>query len=187
MKKTLLFVAIALIVGLVVGFFVGRAALERQWSQPYSQVSPSTERSNPSGDPSGNPSPKAGTRVLKPMPIGKSRAALLPMTERDAVRSNVGAVGAGDDGVELHVVVENHGACTLTSLSGVAYGFDAFGKPAALLKGGENFVAFASNATLEPGSKTMVAEPLKDAEDATLAIAHIDRTTCADGTSWTRQ
>lgn len=183
MKKTVLFALITLIVGLVVGFFVGRMLLEKQWSQPYTQVSPATERTNVGA----NPSPKAGSKVLKAMPIGRSRAALQPVVEKDAVRSHVAAVGAGDEGVELHVVVENHGACKVTSLAGIAYGFDAFGKPAAVLKGGENYVAFESKDAIDPGAKKMVALPLKDAEDATLAIAQIDRTTCADGTSWARQ
>ena len=183
MLKTILFAAITLVLGLILGFVLGRVTLERQWSQPYTQVTPSTQ----SRSQGGNPSPKAGTKVLKPMPIGKSRAALVPMTEKDPVFSHVSAVGANEDGVELHVVVENRGRCTVTSLSGVAYGFDAFGKPAPLLKGGENFVAFESKAPLEPGKKQTVAEVLKDIDDATLAVAHVDRTTCADGTSWTRQ
>jgi hypothetical protein len=184
MMKTILFAAIALVLGLIIGFLVGRVTLERQWSQPYTQVSPATEKKN-EGAP--NPSPKAGTKVLKPMPIGKSRAALRPMAEKDPVFSNIAAVGANEEGVELHVTVENRGKCTVTSLNGVAYGFDAFGKPAPLLKTGENFVAFESKAPLEPGKKLIVAEILKDVDDATLSVAHVDRTTCADGTSWTRQ
>lgn len=183
MFKTILFTAIALVIGLILGFVIGRTTLERQWSQPYSQVAPGTEQKSRGG----NPCPKAGTKVLKPMPIGKSRAALVPMTEKDPVFSTVSAVGANEEGVELHVVVENRGKCTVTSLSGVAYGFDALGKPSALIKGGEHFVAFESKVPLEPGKKQTVAEVLKDIDDATLAVAHVDRTTCADGTSWTRQ
>ena len=183
MMKTILVAAIALILGLVIGFLAGRFTLQRSWSQPYTQVTPSTVMKSEGH----NPSPKAGTKVLKPMPIGKSRAALEPMAAKDPVFSNVAAVGANEEGVELHVVVENRGTCTVTSLTGVAYGFDAFGKPAPLLKGGENFVAFESKAPLEPGKKLTVAEVLKDVDDATLSVAHVDRTTCADGTSWTRQ
>lgn len=183
MLKTVLVVAIALVLGLILGFVLGRFTLERQWSQPYTQVAPGTEQ-KAAGH---NPSPKAGTKVLKPMPIGKARAALKTMTAKDLVVSSVAAVGAGEDGVELHVVVENNGKCTVTALSGVAYGFDAFGKPSPLLKGGENFVAFELKTPLEPGKKTTVAEPLKDVEDATLAVAQIDKTTCSDGTTWARQ
>jgi len=183
MMKTILIAAIALVLGLIIGFVTGRFTMERSWSQPYSQVTPSTVQKSAGH----NPSPKAGTRILKPMPIGKSRAALKPMAEKDPVFSNIAAVGANEEGVELHVTVENRGTCTVTALSGVAYGFDAFGKPAPLLRGGENFVAFESKAPLEPGKKLIVAEVLKDIDDATLAVAHVDHTTCADGTSWTRQ
>lgn len=183
MLKTILVAAIALVLGLILGFVIGRFTLERQWSQPYTQVEPGTEQ-KAAGH---NPSPKAGTKVLKPMPIGRARAALKPMTEKDPVVSSVAAVGSGDEGAELHVVVENRGKCTVTALSGVAYGFDAFGKPAPLLKGGENFVAFDMKTSLEPGKKATVAEPLKDVEDATLVVAQIDRTTCSDGTKWARQ
>jgi hypothetical protein len=183
MLKTILFAAIALVIGLILGFVIGRFTLERQWSQPYTQVAPGTEQ-KAAGH---NTSPKAGTKVLKPMPIARSRAALKAMTEKDPVVSTIGAVGAGEEGVELHVVVENHGKCTVTALSGVAYGFDAWGKPSPLLKGGENFVAFEMKTPLEPGKKSTVAKPLKDVDDATLAVAQIDKTTCSDGTSWARQ
>ena len=184
MVKTILFAAIALVLGLIVGFVLGRFTLERQWSQPYTQVPPGSQTNKSEG---GNPTPKVGTKILKPMPIGRSRLALKGMTDKDPVVSNVASVGSSDDGLELHVVVENHGACTVTSLGGVAYGFDAWGKPAALNKGGETFVAFESKAPVEPGKKATVALALKDVDDATLALAHIDRTTCADGTSWARQ
>jgi hypothetical protein len=183
MLKPILFAVVALVLGVILGFLLGRMTLERQWSQPYTQVSPAAEQKSAGG----NPSPKAGTKVLRPMPIGKSRAALQAMTEKDPVFSTVAAVGANEEGVELHVVVENRGKCTVTALSGVAYGFDAFGKPAPLNKGGETYVAFESKAPLEPGKKTTVAEALKEVEDATLAIAQIDKTTCSDGTSWARQ
>jgi hypothetical protein len=183
MMKTILIAAIALVLGLIIGFLTGRFTLERSWSQPYSEVSGATEQKNAGL----NPSPKAGTKVLKAMPIARSRAALEPLTAKDPVFSKVAAVGAGDDGVELHVVVENRGTCTVTSLSGVAYGFDPHGKPSPLLKSGEHFVAFESTTPLEPGKKLTVSEALKDVSDATLALAQIDKTTCADGTSWTRQ
>ena len=184
MVKTILFAAIALVLGLIVGFVLGRFTLERQWSQPYTQVPPGSQNNKSER---GNPTPKVGTKILKPMPIARSRLALKGMTGKDPVVSNVGSVGSSDDGVELHVVVENHGACTVTSLGGVAYGFDPSGMPAALNKGGETFVAFESKGPVEPGKRTIVALPLKDVDEATLAIAQIDRTTCSDGTSWARQ
>lgn len=180
--KTVLYAAIALVLGLILGFLMGRLTLERQWSQPYTQASPPPAK----GD-HVNPSPVAGTKVLKRMPIGKSRAALRSLTEKDPVVSGVAAVGAGDNGQELHVVVENRSTCTVTSLAGVAYGFNALGKAASLNVGGVTYVAFESKAPLEPGKKATVALPLKGADDATLAIAQVDQTACADGTTWKRQ
>ena len=186
MTKTILFVAIALVLGLILGFVAGRMLLERQWSKPYTQVSPATEQKAADG----NPSPKAGTKVLVPMPIGKSREALKALTAKDLVVSSVAAVGGDEEGLELRVVVENRGPCTLNLVEGVAYGFDPLGKPAALLKGGENYMAFSafSKRPLEPGKKRIVQRALKEGsgDDATLAIAEIDHTTCTDGTSWTR-
>jgi hypothetical protein len=182
MLKTILFAAIALVFGLILGFVLGRFTLERQWSQPYTKALPPGGKGELQ-----NPTPPAGSKVLKPMPIGRARVALHGLTEKDHVVSDVAAVGSGDKGVELHVMVENRSTCTVTSLSGVAYGFDALGKPATLNAGGETYVAFESKAPLEPGKKATVAQPLKGADDATLALAHVDRTTCSDGTSWTRQ
>jgi hypothetical protein len=182
LQKTILLAAITLVFGLVLGFVLGRFTLERQWSRPYTQALPPGTKGELQ-----NPSPVVGTKVLKPMPIARTRAALHTMTEKDPVVSNVAAVGAGDTGVELHVVVENRSKCTVTSLGGVAYGFNAHGKPSALNAGGETYVSFESKTPLEPGKRATVAQPLKGSEDATLAVAHVDRTTCADGSSWTRQ
>jgi len=182
MKKIVLFATIALVVGLVLGFLLGRFTLERQWSKPYAQALPPRTKGERQ-----NPSPPVGATVLKPMPIGRSREVLRGFTDKDQVVSNVAAVGSGESGLELHVVVENRSTCTVTSLTGVAYGFDAHGKPSALNAGGETYVAFESKVPLEPGKKATVAQPLEGADDTTLALAHIDRTTCADGTTWTRQ
>lgn len=183
MLKTALIAAIALIVGLILGLLLGRFTLERKWSQPYTQAPalPAGGSEQPQ-----NPSPFVGSRVLKPMPIGKTREVLRAMTDRDPVSAPVAAVGAGESGVELHVVVENRSPCTVTSLEGVAYGFDAYGKPSVLNSGKATYVAFSSSAALEPGKKATVALPLRGAELATLAVAHVDRTACADGTSWKR-
>jgi hypothetical protein len=181
--KTALLLAIVLFAGLIVGYLFGRFTLERQWSQPYTQAGPP-----PTGAPDEiNPSPTPGTKVLKAMPIAKSRAALASMTGDDPVVSHVAAVGWGANRAELHVVVESHAKCTVTSLGGVAYGFDPLGMPAPLNKGGATYVAFTSKTPLEPGKTTTIAAPLKGIEDATLAIAQIDRTTCADGTTWARR
>ncbi len=182
--KIIVAAVVALVVGLVIGFFAGRVLLEHKWSQPYAVLTPSEATKAAEG---ADPSPPAGTKVLKPMPIGRARVALAELTASDPMRSPGASVGAGEDGVELHVVVENKSACKITGASGVAYGFDPRGRPAATNKHGEPFVAFKLEAPLEPGKKAIVSEKLRFAESATLAVAHIDATTCADGTAWKRQ
>ncbi len=176
----------ALVLGLVLGYFLGRAATERQWSSPYAEVSPADEAKASSAKDAA-PTPRAGTRVLKSMPIGRARLALASTTAKDPVLAPVVAFGSGRDGIELHVVVENQGKCTVKSLEGVAYGFDPYGMPAKANAAGEPYVAFSFTGTLDPGKKELVAARTRHAETATLAVAHVDRTTCTDGTSWARQ
>jgi hypothetical protein len=175
-----------LVLGIVIGWVLGRTMLERQWSQPTTQLSPGDEQRAASKD--ADPTPKAGTKVLKPMPLQRARLAAKDLTKNDPVVMQVGAVGNGEDGCELHVDLVNNGKCVVTSLDGVAYGFDAFGAPAKVNKGGENYVAFAEDKlTFEPGKHHLVAQKLRYPETASLAVAHVDHVKCADGTSWSRQ
>ena len=183
--KLVIVAVVALLVGLAVGFFAGRGMLERKWSQPYARVSPVEESRYAHND--SDPAPKSGAKIVKPMPIGKARAALAAMTAKDAVVATVSSVGADENAVELHVTVENRGTCKLTGASGIAYGFGPRGLPAPTNKHGENLVSFKLESPLEPGKHTTVAQKLRYAEAATLAIAQIDATECADGTSWKRQ
>lgn len=177
--------AVALVVGIVLGFFLGRSAAERQWSQPYAQVSPAEEQKSASAK-DADPTPKAGTKILKPMPIGRARMALAQFTGKDPVLAPVAAFGSGDKGLELHVVVENKGTCTLKEVSGVAYGFDAYGRPTKANAAGESYVAFTHKGEIAPGAKDTAAALVKNAELATLALAHVDHTTCTDGSTWSR-
>lgn len=172
--------------GLAIGVFVGRFVFERQWGQAPLVLSASDESRSSSQE--ADPTPKAGTKVLRAAPIGRTRLALTTMTANDPVVATVVSIGAGEDGTELHVTIENHGTCKVTSASGVAYGFDARGRSSALNKHGEHYVAFeGTKLALEPGAHTMVPLKLRYAEDSTLGAAHIDATTCADGTSWKRR
>lgn len=186
MPKILIPVAIvvALAVGIAIGFFVGRSMLERKWADPLTTITPDAEKRASAGE--ADPTPKAGTKILKAMPVGRARAALKTFTEKDPLVAAVSDFGSGDNGIELHVVVENRGKCAVTEMSGVAYGFDAFGMPAKANKNGETYVAFASDAGVEPGKKVLVAQLLKNAGDATIAIAQVDHAKCADGTTWAR-
>ncbi len=182
MRRSLAFVLVGLLVGLTVGFFLGRWWLEREWSQPM-QLLHSDSR-----PPRGDPSPTLGTRGLPPMPLARSRRALASYTARDPLVLRVGAVGRDGPDTELHITFENRGRCTVRSFGGVAYGFDAFGRPSQMNVGGEHFVAFASqSASVSPGAQEAFAYPLHWAEQASLVVAHVDRVECDDGTRWARQ
>lgn len=183
-KKLVLVALVALLVGGLAGFLAGRALLERSWSQPYATLSPADATRYADG---GDPAPKAGTQILRALPIGKARAALAALTAKDPAVVTVGSVGADDAELELHVTVENRGSCTITGGSGVAYGFTPTGQPAPTNKHGEHFAAFKIDAPIEPGKHAIASQKLRFAGKATLALAQVDATECADGTTWKRQ
>lgn len=183
-KKLVLVAVVALLVGGLVGFFAGRALLERRWSQPYAALSPADAARYADG---GDPAPKAGTQLVKPMPIGKAREVLASLTAKDPAVATVASVGADDSEMELHVTVENRGSCKITGGSGVAYGFSPTGASAATNKHGEHFAAFKVEGPIEPGKHVVSSQKLRFAAQTTLAIAQIDVTECADGTTWKRQ
>lgn len=188
MVKIVVAAVVALVIGLLIGFFAGRALLEKQWSQPYDTVS--ARQYEKSSRDNADPTPPANTKVLEPMPIGRSRKVVRQMTEKDPVVVLVAAEGSGDNGVDLHVVVENHAKCSVKEVSGVAYGFDAKGRPAKMNKAGEPYVAFKGDFTkepIEPGKHATVEQKLAYVDVATNGVAHVDAYTCADGSSWRRQ
>lgn len=190
MNKTILAALGALALGLLIGFFVGRWLLERSWRQPQMLLSPD-EQHRLAGD-DADPVPPANTRILRPMPLERARQAWREIVKSDPVRSPVAAVGNGADGAELHVDLLNNGKCTVTSVSGVAYTYDAWGVPSKSNKHGENFVAFSAGTgedklEIEPGKHYLVAQRLRYPETASLAIAQIDSVACKDGAPWQRQ
>src|SRR5262245_51776227 len=131
---------IGLIVGLVIGIYVGRSMLERDWSQPkvLERLSAADAHRSEKGD----PAPKEGSTVLGKVPLARACAVLTEFTSKDPVVLKVGAVGNTDNGVELHLVLNNRGKCKVTELSGVAYGYDAYGRASKMNQGGEHYVAF---------------------------------------------
>jgi hypothetical protein len=186
MSKTIIAAVVALLVGGIIGFFVGRWMLERSWRQPQMLLSPSEQQRLAADD--ADPVPPAGTKILRPMPLERARLAAKEIVKNDPVRSTVAAVGNGDEGAELHVDVVNNAKCTVTALSGVAYGFDAWGMPANVNKHGENFVAFSEDKLeIEPGKHYLVAEKLRYPDTASLVVAQIDSFSCKDGPPWKRQ
>lgn len=184
-RRTLvLWVLVGLVVGLVVGFFVGRYTLEQSWSSPVVRVTPDMARASSSAG--ADPTPEASARVLRPMPLARTRQALVAFTHDDPVIVQIGSLGRGD-GMELTLRIENRGKCEVTSVKGVAYGFDAWNKPARLNAGGEHYVTFrADKLSLPAGSKAQPTTPLKHPDTASIVVGHIDEFSCADGTSWRR-
>lgn len=168
----------ALAAGTAIGFVVGRSTLARRWDAPFELA--------PAAPADGDPAPAAGARVAKAMPIGRVRLALADVIAHDPVLVRSASVGASDDANELHVMVENRGSCTITKLAGVAYGFDPHGLPAKTNRDGSNRVAFEGDVVLPPGKKAVIARQLRYAAAATLAVAHVDTTTCSDGPAWRR-
>lgn len=186
MRRSTLIAVILLVVGLLVGWFGGRYALERQWSEPLATLAPGDVRRSSAGN--ADPTPAAGTRVLRPMPIQRSRAAIRELVANDPMVMSVGDVGRDDHLMELHLTLRNRGRCTVTGLEGVAYGFDAWGQPARLNRAGEHYVAFRSTGLdVAPGTSTQQGYALRHPLTASLALAQVERVTCADGTRWARR
>lgn len=186
MTKTIIAAAVALLVGLAIGFFVGRWMLERSWRQPQMLLSPAESTRLAKDD--ADPVPPAGTKVLRKMPLERARLAAKDITKNDPLVLAVGSVGNGDEGAELHLELENKGKCTVTSFSGVAYGFDAWGAPQKVNVHGEHFVAFGGDKIeIEPGKHYLHAQKLRYPDTASLVVAQVDQFSCKDGPGWKRQ
>jgi hypothetical protein len=178
-----------LLLGLILGFVVGRAILERQWSNPVTTIRPRDyERSSRDG---ADPTPAVGTRILTPLPLRRLRAVAAELIGKANLRIDLTSFGNGEDGASLHLMMKNNASCTITTYEGVAYAYDAHGRPTKANLAGENYISFASS-TLEakpaiaPGEKFIHEQKLKHPETASLGLAYIDRYTCADGTVWHR-
>jgi len=177
-----------LLVGLLVGIFLGRFLLEREWSQPAVLLRVSAADARRSTGKDADPCPKEGALVLGPAPVARARMVLAEITKSDPLVITVGDVGNSDEGNELHLDLRNRGKCAVKSFSGTAYGYDAYGKPSAMNKGGEYYVAFGEDnvADLGPNQTHSLNMLLHHVSVASLAVAHVDQVTCADGTKWAR-
>lgn len=182
--RFVLVVLVVLAIGVAIGWLVGRWELERRWAEPIVVGVDDHARSS-EGD--ADPTPPVGAHVLAPMPIQRARQALAAIVADDPVRLRVGSVGRSDGEMYLHLTLENHGACTVREVEGVAYGFDARGMPARLNRAGEQYVAFHTDTlSLAPGAHEIVEWPLHHPHVASLALAQVERVGCTDGTLWTR-
>jgi len=188
MRKTMLIGGICLAVGLALGILLGRFWLEREWSQPSVLERLSAADAQRSTGKDADPAPAAGSLVLRNAPVALARRALSELTRQDPVVMIVGDVGNTDRGHELHLDLKNRGKCQVTAFSGTAYGYDAYGTPRPINKGGEYYVAFSEEnvSDLGPNQTHSLAMLLHHADIASLAIAQVDRVTCSDGTKWAR-
>jgi hypothetical protein len=181
-------VALALLVGLLIGFVVGRAMQESQWSKPVTTFSAAdAQRYAVSG---ADPVPEANSQILAALPLLKMRAAASNFTANDPVQITLVSFGNGEDGGELHLMLQNNAPCVVKSIRGVAYAYDANGRSVVANAGGARFVAFASTTEaplhLEPKKKQVFAQVVHHTETASLGVAHVDSYTCEDGKTWTR-
>lgn len=187
--RNLILVGVAgLVVGLILGAIIGRSLLEREWSQPGVLKRVSAADAQRSTGKDADPSPKEGSLLLGPAPLSRARMVLAEITKSDPLALTVGDVGNSDEGNELHLDLKNRGKCAIKSFSGTAYGYDAYGKPSAMNKGGEYYVAFSEdNVTdLAPDQTHSLSLLLHHVNVASLAVAHVDQVTCTDGTHWSR-
>jgi hypothetical protein len=188
MRKIVLVGVACLIVGVLIGWFSGRFMLERYWTQPLvlkRLAAADVERSTGVG---ADPVPPLSSVVLRPAPLALSRIALADVTRNDPLVMTLGDVGTGDETSQLNLDLVNRGKCTIRAYSGVAYGYDAYGVPSRMNKGGEHFVAFSEKLErgVEPSQRHSFSMPLKHHDTASLVLAQVDRVECADGSRWAR-
>lgn len=187
-KQTILVGLAALVIGLVIGIFVGRALLEHEWSQPAVLQRLSQADAQRSTGKDADPVPAVGSLVLGKAPLARARLIMADVTKNDPVVLSIGDVGNSDEGLELHLDLKNRGKCAVKSLSGTAYGYDAYGSPARMNKGGEHYVAFSATdlSDLGPGQEHSLNQLLHHADIASLAVAQVNQVTCTDGSKWAR-
>jgi hypothetical protein len=176
--------AACLLLGLLGGYFAGRWKLESEWKQPIMLVAPDATGRRSAVDQ--DLAPPAGSRILRPMPLERTRLAARAVTEKDPLVMTVGTVGRGDEGDELHLTLENRGACAVAGYEGVAYGFDAWGNPSPLNASGENYIGFVETASIAPKATYQHSTKLKYRSVVNLVVAQVDRVVCADGVRWQR-
>lgn len=192
MKKFILpaTVVVALLVGIALGFVLGRITLERKWSDPFMVVTAKDhERSSTKES---DPTPPVGARIFRELPLARMRMEAQKLTVNDPLKVTLASFGNGEDGGELHLMMQSDDTCTIKEFSGVAYAFDAFGRPAKANKSGEPYLAFTATLTgadqkaIAPKGKYIHSQKLKHTDTASLGVAHVDSYTCDNGKIWKR-
>lgn len=188
MRKVIVVGSICLVAGLLIGWYAGRFMQERYWTQPLVLKRLAAADVERSSVPGADPVPAVGTVVLRPTPLERARRVIAEITRADPLVVTLGDVGTGTAGSQLNLELKNRGKCSVSAFSGVAYGFDAYGRPSQLNKGGEHYVAFAEKnvSDLAPSAMHSLAMQLHHNETASLVVAHVDQVKCADGSRWAR-
>ena len=188
MRKLVLIGVACLVVGLLLGILIGRAMMEREWSQPAVLQRVSAADAARSTGKDADPTPKVGSLLLGPAPLARARMVLTELVKSDPVVAGVADVADVVDGNVLNVDFLNRGKCNVTAFSGTAYGYDAYGKPSAMNKGGEYYVAFSADniSDFAPNHAHSLAMPLHNVDIASMAIAQVNEVTCSDGSKWAR-
>lgn len=192
MKKFILpaAVALALLLGLTIGFFVGRVTMERKWADPFMVVSAKDHDRAAAQD--ADPTPAVGTRIFRALPLARARMEANKLTANDPLKVTLTSFGNGEDGGELHLMMQSEDTCIIKEFSGVAYAFDAHGMPAKANKSGETYLAFTATLNggeqkpIAPKGKYIHSQKLKYTETASLGVAHVDSYTCDNGKIWRR-
>ncbi len=183
---------IALLVGLLIGFFVGRATLEAKWANPVGVITPQQHQKS-SGAKDADPTPPAGSKRIIPLPLVKMRQVAGKLTAQDPLKVTLTSWGNGEDGGELHLMMKNDAPCKVVSYSGIAYAYNAYGRPVKGNAGGESYIAFRSDVAsekfegMDKGAKFIHAQVVHHTETASIGVAHVDAYACDDGTKWARQ
>lgn len=188
MRKLVLVGVACLVVGGIIGWFSGRFMLERYWTQPLVLQRLAAADVERSSVPGADASPPVGAVVLRPAPLARARQVLADVTRKDPLVLRLGHVKKGEADSELNLDLTNRGNCPISSFAGVAYGYDAYGRPAPLNKAGEQYVAFSEKdaPAFAPAVTHSLSVKLHHTETASLVLAHVDQVTCQDGTRWAR-
>ena len=198
MKKFMLpaAVALALLVGLAIGFIAGRITMERKWADPFMVVTAKNhERSsvkdkNPAQNP--DPTPAVGARIFRALPLARMRMEANKLTAKDPLKVTLTSFGNGEDGGELHLMMQSDETCVIKEFSGVAYAFDSHGIPAKANRAGEPYLLFTATLTgaefkpIAAKGKYIHSQKVAHTYNASLGVAHVDSYTCDNGKVWRR-
>ena len=182
--RTALLIVLTLAVGGILGYVVGRRRLEQEWQNPLTKVD---RQAVDAITAAADSAPALGSTVLKPLPLRRARQVLTKFVANDPLSVSLVSFGNGNQGSELHLVIDSRARCNVVALRGVAYGYSATGVAQSVNGSSAHFVQFeAKGITLAAGGYELVTQPLHSTSISSIGVAHVDYYRCEDGGSWTR-